>query len=290
MKNYLFQNEQEQRLIEYKDNEEALKLKLEQLNIINDSRLAHSAGEVRLDILASRLANKMCKEAALNNYTGHWNMNGEKPYQRYAFAGGLDHVSENAAGKSSTSGFEQNKDVIVSTMKELHRLFMAEQAPNNGHKLNCIDKTHNYVGIGYYLGKTQFRYYEEFIDRYYTFEQVPLKVKVGQEVSIKVRPESGFYFCYLVAYKDKFPKKMTPLQLNLKKSYKDYTGKAAIIIKPWSFPNYRSDGSYKIPLRFKKPGLYYIHLYQDKKEYRTPKNFSTEGKVQGSGIVIKVEK
>ena len=56
---------------------------------------------VKLDILASRVANKMCREAAENNFIGHWNLAGEKPYHRYAFAGGYDHVSENAFGEWS---------------------------------------------------------------------------------------------------------------------------------------------------------------------------------------------
>jgi uncharacterized protein YkwD len=92
-------NEREQRLIEFKDNDDALNLKIDQLAIINNSRKKHNAAPVELDILASRVANKMCKEAADNAYLGHWNMAGEEPYLRYAFAGGHDHVSENAYGE-----------------------------------------------------------------------------------------------------------------------------------------------------------------------------------------------
>ncbi len=282
-------NNAEQRLIDFKDSDKDLKLKLEQLQIINESRVKHQSGEVKLDILASRMANKMCKEAALNNYTGHWNMAGEKPYQRYAFAGGLDHVSENASGKSTNGEFAQNDNTVLSSMKELHHLFMSESAPNDGHKINCTDKRHNYVGIGFYLTAQQFRYYEEFIDRYYSFADVPVKVKVNQEFSLKLKTEAGWYLCYLVAYKDKAPKKIKAAKISLKHSYKDYTKKTALVVKPWSFVNYKFEGVYKIPLKFEKAGLYYIQIYQDQKEYRTPKNFNTEGKIQASGVVITVE-
>ena len=48
--------------------------------------------DLGLDILASRVANMQSREAAANRFSGHWNMRGEKPYHRYAFAGGVDHV------------------------------------------------------------------------------------------------------------------------------------------------------------------------------------------------------
>ena len=89
-------NDAEKRLAEFRDNDEAIKLKVEQLNVINKSRKINNAPAVKLDILASRAANKMAREAAENEYLGHWNMAGEEPYLRYGFAGGYDHVSENA--------------------------------------------------------------------------------------------------------------------------------------------------------------------------------------------------
>src|ERR1035437_5443281 len=63
LKNYRRLNELEQRLIEFKDNDESLKLKIAQLDVINKSRKKYNALPVQLDILASRVANKMCKEA-----------------------------------------------------------------------------------------------------------------------------------------------------------------------------------------------------------------------------------
>jgi len=43
-------------------------------------------------------------------------------------------------------------------------------------------------------------------------------------------------------------------------------------------------------MKFAKEGLYYIHIYLDKKEIKKPSSLTTKGKIQGSGIVIKVEK
>ncbi len=65
-------------------------------------------------------------------------------------------------------------------MKGGHKSFMSERAPADGHKKNIISKTHNFVGIGYYLNGGQFRYYEEFIDRYLEFEKIPAQIRAGQ--------------------------------------------------------------------------------------------------------------
>ena len=135
-----------------------------QVAYINKSRKRYKAQQVKLDILASRVANRMCREACENNFRGHWNMRGEKPYHRYALAGGLDHVAENASAKWSSREFDKNLAIYADFMKQAHDRFMAEKAPRDGHKRNCIRKQHNFVGLGTYLYKNQFRYYEEFID------------------------------------------------------------------------------------------------------------------------------
>jgi hypothetical protein len=290
LNNYLKLNESEQRLIEFKDDNEALKLKLIQLDIINSSRKKYKAGPVKLDILASRVANKMCRDAVEKNFVGHWNIAGEKPYHRYAFAGGYDHVSENAFGEWSSDNYIVSASNISSMMKSGHGTFMAEKAPNDGHKKTIIDKSHNYVGIGFYLSGNQFRYYEEFIDRYFEFEDIPEEVKVDEPCSITVKTKGEDYLYYLVVYREKYPQAMTPDQIKKKRSYEDYTNEEYLKMPAWDLAGYKSGTSYKIPLRFSKEGLYYIHIYSDKKEITKPLSLNTKGKTPASGIVIKVNK
>jgi uncharacterized protein YkwD len=288
--NYLKLNESETRLIEFKDDEEALKLKLIQLDIINKSRKRCKAQPLKLDILASRVANKMCKEAAENNFVGHWNMAGEKPYHRYAFAGGYDHVSENAFGEWSTDNYDTSYSYISSMMKSGHGTFMAERAPNDGHKKTIIDKSHNFVGIGFYLSGNQFRYYEEFIDRYFEFEDIPGEVRIDEPCSITVKTKGENYLYYLIVYREKYPQALTPAQLRKKGSYEDYTNEEYLNIAAWDLTSYKRGSSYKLPLRFSKEGLYYIHIYYDKKEIIKPSSLNTKGKTSASGIVIMVNK
>lgn len=283
-------NDSEQRLKEFKDNDEALKLKVEQLDIINKSRKKYGASPVRLDILASRVANKMSVEAAENEYLGHWNLAGEEPYLRYAFAGGYDHVSENAFGEWSSESYSRLSEVIGSLMKSGHEKFMDERAPYDGHKQTVIDKYHNFVGIGFCLAGKQFRYYEEFIDRYLEFDNIPEVVRAGEQFDITIKTNGGSFLYFVIIYREDFPKPLTPAQISKRGSYKDYTNEEYKSLFAWDLARYRNGFFYKIPLSFSKEGLYYIQIYSDKKELTKPGSLDTKGRTPESGIVIKVNR
>ncbi len=290
LEKYIELNEREKRLAEFKDNDESLKLKIQQLEFINKSRKRNNAPALQLDILASRVANKMSREAAENEYIGHWNMAGEEPYLRYAFAGGYDHISENAYGEKSSISFNPSNALVSSLMKSGHDKFMAERAPNDGHKLNIINKTHNFVGIGYWISGKQFRYYEEYIDRYFEFENIPPEVKAGNEFKITVKTDGQSYLYYLIVYREDWPGPLSPANINRRGSYRDYTNDIAVEMTAWDLSRFRKGAVYEIPLSFRKEGLYYVQIFSDKKEITKPAPLSTKGKTPESGIVIKVDK
>lgn len=283
-------NNSEQKLAEFKDNDEALLLKINQLGVINASRKKHKVQPVKLDILASRVANKMCREAAENKFLSHWNLAGEKPYHRYAFAGGYDHVSENAFGEWTSGEYEISTESISDKMKLGHEGFMKEKAPYDGHKKNIINKSHNYVGIGFYINSRQFRYYEEFIDRYLTYNNIPSQLKPDKTSLINVDTGGSGYLFFITIYHENFPKPMKISQLTGTGSYEDYTGETYRTIPAWDLTRYRKGTAYAIPLRFTKEGLYYIHIFIDKKEITGSGQISTKGKSPVSGIVISVVK
>jgi len=287
---YLKLNDNETRLIEVKDSEESLKLKLLQLEVINNSRKKFRAEPVKLDILSSRVANMISREAAENSFLGHWNLAGEKPYQRYAFAGGYDHISENAFGEWSSDNYIISGSKISSLMRSGHGTFMDEKAPYDGHKKNIIEKSHNYVGIGYCLKGNQFRYYEEFVDRYFVFENIPADVKVDETFRITVKPESEKFLYYLIVYREDYPQPIAAGQISKKGSYDDFSNEQYFKMAAWELASYRNGSSYKIPLRFSVEGLYYIQIFYDKKEVSEPSYVNTRGKTPGSGIVIRATK
>jgi uncharacterized protein YkwD len=284
------ENNRETRLAAYRDNDEALKIKLAQLAVINSSRKKYKAGPLKLDILASRVANKMSREAAENNYVGHWNLRGEKPYHRYAFAGGSDHVSENAFGQSSTVSPDTSMANIATLMKTGHTTFMAEKSPNDGHKKNVTAPSHNYVGIGCCISGKEFRYYEEYIDRYFEFSNVPSEVKAGEPFDITVNAGSGRFLYYLVVYREDFPREMTPAGIMKKGSYDDFTSEIYFKMPAWDLDSHRNGTYYTIPLKLSREGLYYINIFFDTKEIRNPVTIDTKGKTSASGIVIAVNK
>lgn len=285
---YFNLNKNESRLIEFKDDEESLNLKLKQLAVINKSRKKFKAGEVKLDILASRVANKMCKEAADNKYISHWNLKGEKPYQRYAFAGGYDHVSENAFGEWSTESYINSSATISVMMNNGHNTFMSERARSDGHKKNIINQMHNFVGIGFYLSENQFRYYEEFIDRYFEFENIPAQLNINEQGSITVKTDGKNFPYFLIIYREDIPEPLKPEQLEMTGSYKDSSDEEFLNMPAWDIARYKTGNKYIIPLKFNRIGLYYIQIFTDKNEINKPVQLNTKGKTAGSGIVIKV--
>jgi uncharacterized protein YkwD len=286
--NYIKLNDEEKRLAEYKDDNETLKLKLIQLDIINTSRRKFKAQPVKLDILASRVANKMSREAAENDFTGHWNLAGEKPYHRYGFAGGYDHIIENAYGEWTTGSYEISPETISAMMKNGHSTFMKEKAPYDGHKKAIIDKYHNYVGIGCYINRNQFRYYEEFIDRYLSFENIPSQVKQGETFNINFKPAGREYPYFMTIYRDKSLKPMSPQEIKRRGSYPDYSDEEYKTLTAWELSSYKKDGAYSVPLNFTKEGIYYIQIFLDSREITKPTSLNTKGKTPASGIVIKV--
>ncbi len=283
-------NDEEKRLEEYRDSDNDLKLKLRQLELINESRRKFRAPPVNLDILASRLANMMSREAAEREYVSHWNMKGEKPYHRYAFAGGYDHITENAYGEWSSRDYETTPELIAGLMKTGHMSFMAERAPNDGHKQNIINKTHTHVGIGFYISGNQFRYYEEFINRYLEYISVPSTLAVNENATITVDTRGESYLYFLICYRDPFPQPVRPGQKPRKGSYEDYSGEVIMRIPAWELSGYRKGTLYRIPVSFRKEGLYYIHIFISNKEITAPRAISTKGYDPVSGIVIKVRK
>lgn len=285
---YIKLNDAEKRLEEYRDNRQALELKLGQVEVINASRRRFNAKPVKLDILASRVANKMCREAAENNFIGHWNMKGEKPYQRYAFAGGYDHVAENAYGEWSNMEYINSPETITSLMKIGHQTFMKEKAPNDGHKKTVITKDHNYVGIGFALSGKQFRYYEEFIDRYLSFGDIPSEVRKNEKTSITVSTDGKEFLYFMAVFFEKSPKSMSPRDISRRNSYDDFTNDVYKEMWAWDLAKVRNGNTYRIPLSFSREGLYYIQLYTDKKEITRSGSLDTKGKTPRSGIVIKV--
>jgi hypothetical protein len=302
-KKLLTQNNELKTLEEYKDSERMIRLKLRQVDNINGYRRQYGVPEVKLDLLSSRVENKQAREAAENDYIGHVNMNGYKPYMRYGLAGGTDHISENAfrtSGYGPDSGSEKdclaNDAQILAAMKDGLDSFMGE-GPGGGHHDNVVEESHNYVGLGFHCtDKYNAAYYEGFIDRYIAFDNFKRDLQVEESIVIsgRVIPEDTGAYSVIVYY-ERFPSKMTHSMINARSFYNDYSSETYLSLWPWKIKFNKEDRRFSFEFSGKKKGLYYVKIYIKKGIAGIPYNprggasVSTEGLPCASGIVLSVK-
>lgn len=280
-------NNAETRLNAYKDSPEVLAVKLRQLKAINQSRRAHGISPVLLDILACRVANQLVLESVRHKFMGHYNARGEPPYLRFALAGGTDHVEENVASIETTGLIPQHIDSTLRYLTLMHGEFMAEKAPHDSHRKNCLNPFHTHVGLGWAKGTHQMVYCENFIDRYLLFEPFDSVAKVDAEFSIRFKPIAAKQKPYFVRiYFLPKPKPLTPAQINSRESYPDFTNEEVLNLGPWEL-NTPNDNGYTL-LKFtpSKKGYYYLQIFLSPKAHVKGTQATTKGKVQASGVVV----
>jgi hypothetical protein len=285
----LEENEKEKRLIQYKDNRATLKLKLEILDVVNKNRTRHGLRPVQLDILTSRVASMTASEAAIGKYHGHWNLRGEKPYHRYAFAGGVHHISENASSVWGSIPGKNYRSVLKFCIGR-HMAMYNERPPNDGHRKNILNKWHTHVGLGFSMIGGQFRYYEQFVDKYLEFDQFSRDVKAGDAVKISGRvavPNYGLFF--LTVYYEPFPRPMTAAELRSKGSYPDFTNARVVSKAFWDLKYDHATQRFDVSFKTSRRGLYYVHIYIKRGHTgkESPGSVTTRGLSPVSGIVIK---
>ena len=135
-------------------------------NLLNNRNKRNIKG-LSLNLLASRMANKITLEAAKQNYLSHWNLKGEKPYHRWGRLGQAYHIEENTYSYQESKTLKNDYRQALKMMAEGHRNFISEKAPYDGHKQTILREHHTSDGIGFNFYKNQFRYNEEFIDNHF---------------------------------------------------------------------------------------------------------------------------
>ncbi len=283
-------NNAETRLSEFKDNSTTLKLKLEVLDLINTNRARHGLKPLKLDILAGRVASKASSEAAKGGYRGHWNLRGEKPYHRFAFAGGVDHVAENASMVWSSAAMTKNFSEVLKFIKESHMRMYNETPPNDGHRKNILDPWHTHVGLGFSMINNNFRYYELYVDRYLDFEKIDREVAAGTEARIAGKVTApGFGVYMVVVFYEPFPSPMTAMEVNSHGSYPDFTRERSEIMNFAALPSLNADGKFSFSVKTRKPGLYYVQVYIRQGKPENWNFISTAGLPSVSGVVIRAK-
>ncbi|MDH4130075.1 MAG: CAP domain-containing protein [Spirochaetota bacterium] len=274
-------------------------LKLKNLMEINKSRKKYGLSLLKLDIVASRVANKHCIEMLKYNYAGHWNKSGFKPYHRYAFAGETDHIGENLFAKWTTGSFNTNIKSVNKMMLEGHKSFMAEKFPNNWHKKMVLAQGHTHIGIGFAINKQSFRYSQMFVNRYVTLKPIPKIINSPFKLTLEgniIKSKKNYGPYMLVIYYETIPSNHFNYKIQ-PKTYHDFTNSRFLTIPPWKMKYNDLTGNFMIDINFKdvKNGYYYIKLYVRKNVSSIPYvlkkrvSINNSNAVPATGIIIRVK-
>jgi len=153
------------------------------LGLINADRKKAGLRAVVLDDAASKAGLEHARDMAAKGFTGHLGSDGSTPEQRYTHSGGSDFVQENAACLFDTveRRLEPKPRFDASKLAALHAMFMAEVAPNDGHRRNVLNPLHNRVGVGLAqpleLGQPCLS--QEFVDDYGEYDPLPREAKAA---------------------------------------------------------------------------------------------------------------
>lgn len=265
-----------------------LALRHEMLKQINRDRLRAGLAPVELDPVASEIADAYCRRQIQHRTTGHFTVDGQTPYMRYAFAGGNDGVSENAAAWSANYDFSDSQ--ISELMTRSQQAMIDEKPPKDGHRRTILDPHATHVGIGVHWEGGEFRLAQEFIRRYVDWKSSVARVaQEGDETTVEGRVHDGYRLDAITVYRENFPRMLSAREASRIENYtfpkkrRDYLPQRSVAQQPKrrlpqlaalsrqkTFPAH-VDGSFRFPLRFDDgPGVYTVVVWVVGKNDPTP--------------------
>ncbi|GBD92581.1 hypothetical protein BMS3Abin05_00153 [bacterium BMS3Abin05] len=248
---------------------DSLRIRRGLLKQINRDRQRHGLSPVKLDLPASRVGDRHCREMAREKYMSHWNLQGLKPYHRYAFAGGRDHISENLYSATVWGQtFTCTVSDISGKMRRAEQSFMSEKPPYDGHRKNILESYHTHVGIGFACTNDEFRMAEEFVDRYVILDKTGTKIYRGEKkrISGKILRHRLYPIMAVVNY-EPVPARKSKKELKKTGPYLDGSRYSFQTISAWEMSFYPKSRRFSFTLDFAKAraGIYYMILYLDRK-------------------------
>ena len=183
------------------------------LELINLERAKVGAPPVGL---GDNIAAQLHAESALANcYSGHWGMDGLKPYMRYSLAGGYQSNGENGSGLHYCIQAWENYTPLRSIETEIREV-MDGWMNSPGHRRNLLNRQHRKVSIGLAWGRYNFAAYQHFEGDYVDYSALPtlnngilsLAGATKNGVTFRDRQDLGVQIYY-----DPPPHPLTPGQL-----------------------------------------------------------------------------
>jgi len=241
------------------------------LNSINADRTKAGLNQLQLDDLANKVATEHAQDMAKGHFLSHWGSDGLKPYHRFAFAGGIDAVQENASAANDIQSLTPAG--IFEDLKDMHASMMAEVAPHDGHRKTILFPFHTHVGFGLGFNGYNLRLDELFLSRYVRLEPVPKEAKPNAIVALNGRLLNPSHFLNEVdTFFEPLPVRpeidwlRTPRAVSLPEEYKPMRPKAPA--GTWYADGSLGDfewergGKFKAMVKLNQgPGIYTIVLF-----------------------------
>ena len=140
------------------------------LDLINAERGRAGTGPV---VLGNNIAAQLHAESALANcFSGHWGLDGLKPYMRYSLAGGYQSNGENGHGSDYCIKASDRYRPISSIQAEV-REAMAGWMDSPGHRRNILDPSHIKVNIGIAWDRYNVKMFQHFEGDYVEYQHLP---------------------------------------------------------------------------------------------------------------------
>ena len=200
------------------------------LELINGERTKAGLATV---VLGNNVAVQLHAEAALENcFTGHWGIDGLKPYTRYSLAGGYQSNGENGLGNRYCIRSEDGFRPIGGIEQEI-RDGVQSWMDSSGHRRNILGKLHKKVNIGLAWDKYNIAFYQHFEGDYLEYEQLP--TIENKTLYISGTTKNGVKFAQdrdlgLQLYYDPPPRPLTSGQLS--KTYCYDSGRPITAFRP----------------------------------------------------------
>jgi len=195
-----------------------LAIKQELFARINRDRAEAGLPAVRFDPHASAIGDDFCQKQIKDRTTGHVTLDGLAPYMRYAFAGGNDGVSENAAAWSANYRFSEA--MIPDLARRCHEAMIAEKPPHDGHRRTILDPSATHVGIGLAWQQGEFRMVQEFVRRYIFWDgSLPRTASPSDRLHLRGRPLDGYTVESISVHYEPHPEPIARVTANRLDSY-----------------------------------------------------------------------
>jgi hypothetical protein len=194
------------------------------LALVNHDRAEEGLEPLEWDDVGAHAAERHVADMVKNGFTAHWGTDGSVPEERYTEAGGEHMVQENAACffDATARALDENATFTAEGLEKIEAAFMAERAPNDGHKKNILKSVHTHLGVAVAkpVGVEQPCMAQEFTDAYGEYDGVPRTARLGQNIKIAGEVRAPVQFGGVGIGRIDAPKPLKATELNSTSVYR----------------------------------------------------------------------